>query len=211
MSSEQALERLITVWREQSTDGFKMVPADFAKRMRKEVRHWRRSTWGGVALFAAAAMFSGWQLFWEPDPLERLGLLLMALVFLFFTAQIVVHVRRLRAARFSVDRTTAPSLTSARAYLQIRRDFHEGKWLWSRVAVLYPVIPVRVYANVHNGSDTMATMVIAVVLWTAVIALIVFGIQLRTAKGYERQLRELDDIERVSPLERYLAAHEKWN
>jgi hypothetical protein len=30
------------------------------------------------------------------------------------------------------------------------------------------------------------------------------------ARAYDRVLRELDDIERQSPLERFMAAHEPW-
>jgi uncharacterized membrane protein YhaH (DUF805 family) len=210
MSSDRAPESLVSLWQDQPTSGFKMVPADFAKRMRKEVRNWRRSMWGGVTLFAFAALTSGWGLYQETDAMERLGLLLTMLVFVFFTGQILVHIRRLRAARFSVDRTTAPSLASARTYLEMRRDFHRGVWLWSRVIVLYPVVPVHVYTNEHNNPDAMLIMLVCLLVWTALMALIVFGIQLRTAKGYDCQLRELDDIERLSPVERYVAAHEQW-
>jgi hypothetical protein len=39
---------------------------------------------------------------------------------------------------------------------------------------------------------------------------VVFIVQRGVARRYERGLRELDDIERDSPVERFMAAHEQW-
>ena len=51
----------------------------------------------------------------------------------------------------------------------------------------------------------------ALFIWVALLAAVAFIVQRRVARGYDRLLHELDDIERDSPFQRFIATHyEQW-
>jgi uncharacterized membrane protein len=211
MSSDRAPDSLVSAWQEQPTTGFRMVPSDFARKLRRDLR-WSRPAFGiWLVFFAVLAIVGGAKLFSATDPILQVGHSLSVLAVAFFVGQVLVLRRRVRAARFDVDRTTVPSLAAARKYLDARRAFHSGRWLWSRVIVLFPVVPVLSYGQLRGDSFTMQGYLTGVLVpWIALIVFAVFIVQHGAARSYQRLLRELDDIERHSPLERYMASHEQW-
>ena len=210
MSSDRAPDSLISAWQQQPTTGFRMVPADFARKVRGNVRWSRRGFPIALLFFALLIIWGGAELFSVTDPFQRVGYVLWVLVIVFFAGQMFVLRRRAQAARFDVDRTTAPSLASARAYLVTRRAFHRGRWLWSRILVMFPVVPILSYGQLRPDVDAMRFLTDVLAPWMALIAFAVFVVQRGAARGYDRLLRELDDIERQSPHERFMAAHEQW-
>jgi hypothetical protein len=211
MSSDRAPDRLVSAWQDQPTSGFRMVPSDFARKIRRDVSRSRLASWIFLALLAGTIIWTGANLSGEADPVRRVGHVLAILAVVFFAGQILVLRQRVRAVRFNVDRTTAPSLAAARAYLTTRRAFHRGRWLWSRVVVLFPVVPILNYATLRLDADAMPRLLWGVMVpWVALLLFAALVVQRGAARGYERLLRELDDIERQSPLERFMASHEQW-
>jgi hypothetical protein len=211
MPSERAPDSLVSAWQQQSTSGFRMVPADFARKMRADVRWSRRGFAAYLLLFVVLFIVAGVSFVSETDWIVRVGHLLQVVTVVFFAGQMVILRERVRAVRFDVGRTTAPSLTAARAYLITRGAFHRGRWLWSRVLVLLPVVPILSYGQLRAGSLTTQGYVTGVLLpWMALLVFAVFIVQRGAARSYERLLRELDDIERQSPADRFMAAHEAW-
>lgn len=210
MSSDRAPDSLVSAWQEQPTSGFRMVPSDVARKIRADARLSRRALGIGIAVFAAVFVVFGTMMVSQPDPVRRFAHVVQLLGIAFFVGQFIVHRRRVRAARFDVDRTTVPSLTSARAYLETRRVFHSGTWLWSRVAVLFPGPPIEIYGQARTGVIPMEAVLPSLLTWVALLAFAAFVVQRREARNYERLLHELDDIEGHSPLERFVAAHEQW-
>jgi hypothetical protein len=210
MSSDRAPERLMSAWQEQPTSGFRMVPSDFARKVRADVRQSRWGFWIFLVFFAVLIIWGGVKLFSETDPVLQAGYVLWILTVVFFAGQMFVLRRRVRAVRFDVDRTTAPSLAAARAYLSTRRAFHSGRWLWSRVILLFPVVPILQYGALRTEPDAIRRLLPSMFMWVALVAFAVFIVQRGAARAYARLLRELDDIERHSPLERYMASHEQW-
>ena len=137
--------------------------------------------------------------------------MLAILSVVFFIGQILVLRRRVRAVRFDILRTTSPSLAAARAYLVTRRAFHRGRWLWWRIIVIFPVVPILGYGTLRNEPDAIPRFLWGVMVpWVALIVFAVSIVQRGAARAYERLLRELDDIERHSPIERFMASHEQW-
>src|SRR3990167_6012169 len=211
MPSDRAPDSLVSAWQEQPTSGFRPVPADFAKKIRRDVRASRWGFWIFLALFAVMAIWSGANLLAEADPLRRVGHVLAILSVVFFIGQILVLRRRVRAVRFDILRTTSPSLAAARAYLVTRRAFHRGRWLWWRIIVIFPVVPILGYGTLRNEPDAIPRFLWGVMVpWVALIVFAVSIVQRGAARAYERLLRELDDIERHSPIERFMASHEQW-
>jgi hypothetical protein len=210
MSSDRAPDSLVSAWQEQPTSGFRMVPSDFARKIRKDVRYSRWVFWIALVFFAMLIIRSGVKLFAANDPVLQAGHVLSILALVVFVGQIFVLRRRVRAVRFDILRTTSPSLAAARAYLITRRAFHSGRWLWSRVIVLFPVLPVAVYGQLRTDPDVMEDMLAWMSVWIALLAFAVFVVQRGAARAYDRLLCELDDIERQSPLERFMATHEQW-
>lgn len=211
MSSDRAPDSLVSAWQQQPTSGFRMVPSDFARKIRRDVRASRWGFWVFLVFFAVVIIWGGANLFAETDPVRRVGHVLWILTGVVFTGQIFVLRRRVRAIRFNVDRTTAPSLAAARAYLITRGAFHSGRWLWSRILVLFPVVPILNWGTLRNEPDAIPRFLWGVMVpWVALAALAVFIVQRGGRRAYERLLRELDDIERQSPLQRFMASHEQW-
>lgn len=207
MSSDGAPDSLVSAWQQQQSSGFRLVPADFARNVRADVRKSRR--WLGIclALCAFLVLWSGAMTIAEVDPIMRLGAVLTIAGLLFSAAQIGIHLRRVRAARFAVDRASVPSLAYARAYLTTRREIHSGPWLWWRVILLFPGPPIFFYGGAPDGSNSW---LVSLVVWTGLLVVAVFVTQRGAARSYDRLLRELDDIERQSPVDRFMAAHEQW-
>jgi hypothetical protein len=210
MSSDRAPDSVVFVWQGQPTNGFRLVPSDFARRIHADARWARRWFIVGLGFFASMFVMLATLVLSQSDPIRRLAHVVELVAVAFFVGQFVVHRRRVRAARFDVDRTTVPSLASARVYLATRRAFHSGQWLWARIVVLFPGPPIDLYGQVRTGVIGVEAALWAMLAWVALLAAAAFIVQRRAARGYERQLRELDDIERLSPAERYLAAHEQW-
>lgn len=210
MSSDRAPASLVSAWLEQPTSGFRMVPVDFAKKIRRDVRYAPWGFWIFLVFFAMLIIRGGVKLFATTDPVLRTGYVLSIVALVLFVGQMFVLRRRVRAVRFDILRTTAPSLAAARAYLTTRRAFHSGRWLWSRVIVLFPVLPVAAYGQLRTDSGVMEDMLYWMSAWIALLAFAVFVVQRGAARAYDRLLRELDDIERQSPLERFMASHEQW-
>jgi len=96
------------------------------------------------------------------------------------------------------------------SYLETRHAFHSGTWLRSRIIVLFPGPPIDAYGQGRAGVIPMDAALRSMLIWVALLAAVVFFVQCPIARRYERLLRELDDSERDSPLERFIAAHEKW-
>lgn len=211
MSSDRAPDSLVSAWQQQPTSGFRLVPSKFARTVRTDVRHARWGFWIFLVFFAVAAIWGGVNLFSETDPIRRVGHVLWILTCAFFTGQMFVLRRHVRAVRFDILRTTSPSLAAARAYLIARRAFHSGRWLWWRIAVMFPVVPVLDYEILLIEPDGIQRFLWGVMLpWVALLAFAAFIVQRGAARAYGRLLRELDDIERQSPVERFMAAHEQW-
>jgi hypothetical protein len=210
MPSDRAPDTLVSAWQQQPTSGFRMVPADFAKKIRKDVRYAPWGFWIFLVFFAVLIIRGGVKLFAATDPVLRTGYVLWIVTLAFFVGQTFVLHRRVRAVRSDILRTTSPSLAAARAYLLARRAFHSGRWLWSRVIVLFPVLPVAAYGQLRTDPEVMGDMLYWMAVWIALLAFAVFVVQRGAARAYDRLLRELDDIERQSPLERFMASHEQW-
>lgn len=211
MSTDRAPDNLVSAWQEQPTSGFRMVPSDFARKIRRDVRYSPLGFWIFLVIFAAMIIWGGANLLAETDPVRRVGHVWWILTCVFFVGQMFVLRRRVRAVRSDILRTTSPSLAAARVYLVARRGFHRGRWLWSRVIVLFPVVPILDYRVLLIEPDGIQRFLWGVMLpWVALAAFVVFVVQRGAARAYDRVLRELDDIERQSPMERFMAAHEQW-
>jgi hypothetical protein len=200
MSSDRAPDSLVSAWQQQPASGFHMVPSDLAGRIRADARQSRRGFWIGLAFLALTFILFGFLLITQPDPIRKLAHIVQVAGIVFFVWQRAAHRRRVRAVRFDADRTTMPSLTSARAYLETRRAFHCGTSMLARFAVLFPGPPIDMYAQVRAGIISTDAGLRALVIWVGLLAA-AFIVQRGVARRYERWVRELDDIERESPVE----------
>ena len=76
---------------------------------------------------------------------------------------------------------------------------------------LFPVVPILDYRILLIEPDGIQRFLWGVMLpWVALGAFAAFIVQRGAARAYDRLLRELDEIERHSPMERFMAAHEQW-
>ena len=82
---------------------------------------------------------------------------------------------------------------------------------WTRIALLFPGPPIDIYGQVLTGVIGVAAGWRSLLIWVALLAAVAFIVQRRVAHGYDRQLHELDDIERDSPFQLFMATqYQQW-
>lgn len=178
-------------WREQASTGFRMSSQDLAARVGADERRFRRSGMilSSIVVLEIVAMAVIFVFF--KDPLQRAGAALVAAGMLVIALQIAIHARRVAAARTAVQSTSQPSVAFVVRYLRVRRQFHSGVWLWTRLLALTPGLPVVVYAIARRDSDAS---VLAWAIAAAFVLLLAGGYrrQRTTARAYTRQIDALE-------------------
>ena len=84
-----------------------------------------------------------------------------------------------------------PSLDSLRNELQRQRDFHRGKWFWSRFALLAPA-GLLFYIAFARAHPELIRIIRFELVSFVLILLSAIPLNLRLAKKYQRQIEELD-------------------
>jgi hypothetical protein len=112
------------------------------EKLRLDQRRVRRDFVVAGAIIVFLVIWFGFAFASEADPIRRIGLVVIIVGLLYEVLQLLVHQRRVRAVRHNIERTTANSLSAARAYLQARQEFLTGAWLWTRGAAMLPGVPI---------------------------------------------------------------------
>ena len=183
---------LKTLWKELSTNPLHLSPDQLRKEMEKLRKGLRRRFFigGGAALSAIAAWTLYFFLF--PNRLQRIGSVLTALGAGYTIVQL-----KLRPARNMPDVGETGCTEFYRAELERQRDFHRGKWFWSRLLILLPG-PL-----VFCVGFAQAYPEIALLMWLNLVAILILAViavplNLRLARKYQRRIDALDAVLRSS-------------
>jgi hypothetical protein len=134
-----------------------------------------------VEVFVFAGM---WMAF--PDPLQRFGCVWTVAGLLFMSAQLFLR----PAVKPSGNLGLAACLDFQRAELVRQRDFHRGWWFWSRFVAFVPgpfifgLGALRVFPGQTVFIAAIAVVYVAIAVWA-------IPLNLRVARGYQRQLDAL--------------------
>jgi hypothetical protein len=176
------------VWQGQSAAPFRMSPEDLADRIARFDRE-SRKLYITVAL-ACAILIPGMALWWVrfPDPIARLGTILTVIGAGYIAGQVYV-MRRRKSEADTIAAGEKPSVAFYRAALERQRDFHRGKWLWSRLAIF---VPGPLIFMVGGGRNVPLILKIAIFVLLGVIAI---PLNLGRARDYQRRIDELDRLQ----------------
>ena len=89
----------------------------------------------------------------------------------------------------------ATTLAFHREELARQRDFHRGWRLWTRLLLLVPG-PQLFFLGFSREHPEVATTILFVAIAALVLAIAAVPVNLQLARGYQRQLEELDRFER---------------
>src|SRR5579864_1295746 len=133
MPGDYLPDDLKLLWQELSTNPLQLSPEQLRKEMEKLQRGLRRRfiIGGGAALSVIAAWTFYFFLF--PNWLQRIGSVLTILGAGYTIVQL-----KMRPARAIPDVGKTDCTEFYRAELGRQRDFHRGKWFWSRLVIVLP-------------------------------------------------------------------------
>jgi hypothetical protein len=191
MAGDYLPNDLKSLWKEQSTNPLQISPEQLRKEAKKlETGLRRRSIFGGGAgLFVMAGFILFFFLF--QNPLQRIGSILTVVGAGYGVVQL-----RMRPARAMPDFGEMDCIRFYRADLERQRDFHRGKWFWSRLLILLPgpIIWIVGFAQTHPELALFIWLELAAFLILAVIAV---PLNLRLARKYQRRIDSLDRSQKV--------------
>jgi hypothetical protein len=175
------------LWQQQTAEGFRLTSEEIQMKLHTLESRLRARTRGGylVGAFLIVA-FGTWSVF-EHDLLMRLGAAATIVAVAFLTVQ--VHRRRFRAV--DAPQMELPSVEYLRNELQRQRDFHRGKWFWSRFLLLAPAGLLFFIAFARAHPELIRIIRFEIVSFVLII-LSAIPLNLRMAKKYQRQIDELD-------------------
>jgi hypothetical protein len=184
---------VISLWQQQTAEGFRLTPEQIQVKLQGLEAKLRERTRGGylVGAFLIVA-FSTWA-FVESDLLMRLGAAATIVAVAFLTFQ--VHRSRFGAGH--APQMELPSLEYLRYELQRQRDFHRGKWFWSRLLLLGPAGLLFFLAFARAHPELIAIIRFEIVTFVVGV-LVAIPLNWKLAVKYQRQIEELDRQKELS-------------
>jgi hypothetical protein len=175
------------LWQQQTPEGFRLTSEEIHMNLQRLESRVRARTRDGylVGAFLIVA-FSTWA-FVESDLLMRLGAAATIVAVAFLTVQ----VHRSRFGAGDAPQMALPSLEYLRNELQRQRDFHRGKWFWSRLLLLAPAGLLFFIAFARAHPEVIRIIRFEIVSFI-LLTLAAIPLNLRLAKKYQRQIDELD-------------------
>ncbi len=149
-----------------------------AQNLAKVVR--RRTVIGSATALFEAGCFT-WIACIVPTRMQRIASLLVVASMLYSAWQLFA--RRAREVSGQAD--------AYRAELERQRDFHRGLWFWSRFIVMIPGLLLFCIAGIAARGDQAGINALVGALFIVVL-IVAVPLNLRTARGYQVKIDELD-------------------
>jgi hypothetical protein len=192
MPGDYLPDDLKSLWQELGTNPVRISLDELQREAEKLKKGLRRRSFislgaGLIVIVAFSVCF-----FVFPNILQRLGSGLTVAG----TAYIIVQVG-MRRARALPDASETECVRFYRAELERQRDFHQGRWFWSRLVVFVPgpLIFLVGFAQAYLGLAVYIWMELAATLLLAVIAV---PLNLRLARKYQHRIDALDALQKGS-------------
>lgn len=147
-------------------------------------------TWLGSVSVLGMAFFFGRFFFYTSNILQQMGSAMLVVALLYMLFQIVTG--RPRHIAPNADLSVQTSLY--RVELMREYDFHRGRSLWSRLAAPIPGFVLLCVGGIVAAPSTARSQTVTLALFFF-FALLAIPNNLRFAKRYAHQLRELEHLE----------------
>jgi Mg2+/citrate symporter len=185
-------EDLKSIWEELDTNPVQLSPDQLRRettKLQKGLR--RRSVMGvGVCSFLIAGCTIFFFLF--QNRLQRIGSVLTVAGAAYLLAQVL----RMRA-RTVPDAVETDCVKFYRAKLERQRDFHRGKWFWSRMLMFTPG-PVIFCIGFAQAYPKLAAGIRLELVAFLILVVIAVPLNLRLARKYRRRIDALGRSQRES-------------
>jgi hypothetical protein len=179
-------------WQAQAGAERRPTAEEVATMFSRLRRRTRRRNLAGLGVCALVGIVCLWWLSLVARPLAETGAVLTVLAVAVLGWQLHAN-RRAAAAAFSRPASAAGATTLAfhREELTRQRDFHRGWRLWTRLLLFVPG-PQLFFAGFSREHPEVATTILFVAIAALVLLIAAVPVNLHLARGYQRQLDELD-------------------
>jgi hypothetical protein len=147
-------------------------------------------TWLGSVSVLGMAFFFGRFFFYAPNTLQQMGSAMLVVALLYMLFQLVTG----RPRHIAPNANLSVQTSLYRAELMRERDFHRGRSFWSRLAVIIPGYILLCVGGMAAHPSTAHRQTIQLAFFF-LFALLAIPNNLRFAKRYAHQLRELEHLE----------------
>ena len=188
MPSDYSPNELSRLWKELRTNPLQISPDQLQKQSEKLQKRVRLSAIvGGAAGLIVIAAFLIFFLEARND-LQRIGCVLTVLGSGLLLGQLKT---RSMQARPDVGRTDCTNFY--RVELQRQRDFHRGKWFWTRLVTFLPGPMIYLWGGAQAQPE------LAPEIWRTFVMFLIVGaiailLNLRLARKYQRRIDALDTM-----------------
>jgi hypothetical protein len=175
------------LWKELSANPPQISPDQLRKEaemLKKGLR--RKSVIGFGAVFSAIAGFTLF-FFLFPNSWQRIGSILTVMGAGYSGVQL-----RMRRARTMPDIGQTACVAFYRAELERRRDFHRGKWFWSRLLIFLPG-PLIFCVGFVQAYPEIAPFIWLEFATLLILCAIAVPLNLRSARRYQHRIDALDE------------------
>ena len=145
---------------------------------------------GYLACFLVMAGFSYYLVIF-PNIGERVGCVLTILGAGLAAVQLHLNTARRRAAVSNGDGSAA--MDRYRVVLEHMRDFHRGRWFWSRMITFLPGPLLFAYAFHRTHAEPLESFLAGIVGFL-VLGVIAIPLNLNRSRKFQRELDRLDDL-----------------
>jgi hypothetical protein len=174
------------LWKELSTNPLQISPDQLRKEAEKLKAGLRKRTviGGGAALIVIV----GWTVFFFvfPNALQRIGSILTVAGAGYMLVQL-----RMRPARTMPDTGATDCMRFYRDELERQRDFHRGKWFWSRLLIFLPG-PLISFVGFARAYPKVAPFIRLELMAFLILGAIAIPLNLRLARKYQGRIDVLD-------------------
>jgi hypothetical protein len=166
--------------------------SQISNRMQSLGKKVRRRNFGAYAACLIIALSWIGFFFTLPNPIARLGSILILLSVGIFLGQVRLNQIRMRESKI-LSAAHPNSIEAYRVALQHQRQFHSGIWLWSRIMSLLPgyLIFCAGFAISH---PEVARPLYWIQICAIVLAIAAMPLNLRLARRFQRQIGELHSL-----------------
>jgi hypothetical protein len=187
------------IWQTDADGALRLTADELRARIDRLARTTRRRNYGAFVVCAIVLAICVWLFMWIADPLARIGAVLIVVG----TGTIVFQVRANQVSEQAAVRRTAQmgetaSVDFLRADLERQRDFHRGRRLWTRLLLFAPG-PQIFFVGFARAHPEVAGTIRLEAIAAVMLLLAAVPANLWLARGYQRQLDELDRLQEERP------------
>lgn len=191
MANEIPPDDVKALWQNQQPKEIRMSVDEIRMRAERDRKRVRSRTLVGSAICWALIAFFALALFVLPNVLARIGSCLSIVACAFTLYQL----HGSRGEALSSQPTGVAGIRAYRTELERQRDFHRGRWFWSRLLILVPSYLLFI-AGFAIAYPELAKVLAAIAAVAVILAILAVLLNRKESNRYQRRIDELDALER---------------